>query len=155
MFAVRSMKKGTIIGLNERFHEQLYSWSDYDQLDKQTKRMVDKFCASTKDGFWAPDDINYIPPQFHMNHCCTGNVAFDEDDNFVIIKNVRADEELCFDYGLLITNPSFRLACKCGAVNCRGIITGNDWKDPVFRRKNIHIMSKDMRRLCLQRSDGK
>jgi uncharacterized protein len=155
LFAIRSMKKGTIIGLNDRLQEQLYSWSDYEQLDKQTKKMVDKFCASTKDGFWAPDDINYIPLPFHMNHCCTGNVAFDEDDNFVTIRDVSADEEFCFDYGLLYTNPNFRLDCGCGKADCRGIITGNDWKDPVFRLKNIHMMQKDMRALCLQEEAGK
>lgn len=155
LFAVRHLKKGTIIGHIERFDENFYSWSDYAKLDIQTKNQVDKFCASTRDGFWAPDDMNYIHRAYHMNHCCNGNVAFDAEDNFITIRNVHADEELCFDYGLIFTNPIFRLECKCGSENCRGVITGNDWKNAVFRRKNIYIMSKDMRELCLQRLDDK
>jgi hypothetical protein len=153
VFAVRNLKKGTIIGYVERFGEEFYTWDDYAKLDRQTKRMVDKFCARTKDGFWGPEDINYIPPVWHMNHSCAGNVAFDKDDNFATIRNVQGGGELCFDYGLLISYPRFRLECKCNAPSCRGIITGNDWQDPAFRRKNMNIMSEGMRELCLQRSD--
>ena len=155
MFAVRDLQPGIIVGHVERFGEDFYTWDDYAKFDAQTKRMVDKFCASTKDGFWGPPDINYIPPIWHTNHCCSGNDAFDEEDNFVTIRVIKEGEELCFDYGLLITNPNFKLVCKCASPGCRGVITGNDWQDPVFSRENIQIMSEGMRGLCLRRSDDK
>jgi hypothetical protein len=37
LFAVRNLKKGTIIGLSDRLGEKLQSWDVYAMLDKQTK----------------------------------------------------------------------------------------------------------------------
>jgi hypothetical protein len=63
LFAVRNLKKGTIIGLSDRLGEKLYSWDVYDKLDKQTRKIIDKYCASSEEGFWGPDDIN------RQRHC--------------------------------------------------------------------------------------
>ena len=145
LFAVRNLKKGTCVGYSERLDEKLHSWAEYARLDSKTKRMIDKYCASTAEGFWGPVDINYISLPWHMNHCCAGNVGFNEQGDFVTIKYVRAGAELSYDYGLLITNPKFKLACQCGSRNCRKIITGNDWLDPSYRRKNTNIMAPELR----------
>ena len=145
LFAVRNLKKGTIIGLCDRLGEKLYSWEEYARLDSQTSRMIDKYCASSEEGFWGPDDINYLSLPWHMNHNCSGNVGFDEQGNFVTIRYVREGQELSYDYGLLITNQVFKLSCKCESKNCRKTITGNDWKDPAFRQKFLNIMSPELR----------
>ncbi len=131
----------------ERLGENLYSWDEYAELDKPTKRMIDKYCASSEEGFWGPDDINYLSMPWHMNHSCSGNVGFDAESNFITIRSVRAGEELFCDYGLMITNPHFKLKCKCGSENCRKIITGNDWKDPAYRKKYEHVMAPELRDL--------
>jgi hypothetical protein len=149
LFAVRSLKKGTIIGLSDRLGERLYSWDMCTKLDKQTKRMIDKYCATTEEGFWGPDDINYLSLPWHMNHNCSGNVGFDGHGNFITICSVKSDEELSYDYGLLITNPRFKLKCLCGSPECRGTITGNDWKNPAYRRKNLHIILPELRAIPL------
>jgi hypothetical protein len=149
LFAVRNLKKGTIIGLSDRLGEKLYSWDSYALLDKQTKTMIDKYCASSEEGFWGPEDINYLSLPWHMNHSCSGNVGFDEDGNFITIRYVRAGEELTTDYGLQITNPRFKLKCKCGSKECRKIILGKDWKNPEFRLKKSHIMAPELRTMAL------
>lgn len=150
LFALRNLKKGTIVGHDKRFNEIFFTWDQYAKLDKQTKKMVDKFCASTKDGFWGPDNINYLHSAWHMNHSCNGNIGFDEEDNFVTIRHVLAGEELLFDYGLLISNPEFKLKCNCGSPDCRGIITGNDWQNNSFIKNNLCFMSHAIRTLCLK-----
>jgi hypothetical protein len=149
LFAVRNLKKGIIIGLCDRLGEAFYSCEQLDQLDNQTKRMIDKYCTSTEEGFWGPDDINYLSLPWHMNHNCSGNVGFDEQENFVTVRYVRAGEELTTDYGLQISNPRFKLRCKCGSKECRKIITGNDWKDPAFRQKKLNIFAPGLRKLPL------
>jgi hypothetical protein len=150
LFAVRNLKNGTIIGLSDRLGEKMYSWDVYAQLDKQTRRMIDKYCATAEEGFWGPDDINYISLAFHINHSCSGSVGFDEYGNFITIRNVKANEELTYDYGLLVTNPRFKLKCRCGSSECRKTITGNDWKNPAYWRKNLHIMSPELRTIPLE-----
>ena len=149
MFAVRNLSKDTIVGLAERLGEKMYPWEVYAQLDSASKRMIDKYCASSEEGFWGPDDINYLSLPWHMNHNCSGNVGFDEQGNFITIRYVRTGEELSYDYGLLITNPRFKLRCKCGSPECRKTITGNDWKNPAYRRKNLQIMVPELRHCIL------
>ena len=150
LFAVRNLKKKTVIGISDRLGEKLYPWEVYSKLDKQTRRMIDKYCATAEEGFWGPDDINYLSLPWHMNHNCSGNVGFDEQGNFITISNVRSGEELSYDYGLLITNPHFRLSCRCSSPECRKIITGNDWKNQVFRLKNLHIMVPELRTMPIE-----
>ncbi|MCX5904594.1 MAG: SET domain-containing protein-lysine N-methyltransferase, partial [Proteobacteria bacterium] len=152
--AVRNLRKGTIIGLCKRLGEALYPWEKYAKLDRQTMRMIDKYCTSTEEGFWGPDDINYLSLLWHMNHNCSGNVGFDEQGNFTTIRYVRAGEELTTDYGLQVSNPRFKLKCKCGSMGCRKIITGDDWKNPVFRRKHRLIMLPELRDLKSNNSEN-
>lgn len=82
-----------------------------------------------------------------MNHACNGNVGFNADGDFVAIADVPMDEELTYDHGLLMTNPDYRLECKYGAANCRGVVTGNDWRDPEFRSRNLAIMPPEVREM--------
>ena len=149
LFALRNLRKGTIIAYGANLEEEFYPWSVYAKLDKQTRKMIDKYCASATDGFWGPKDINYLSLPWHMNHSCSGNVGFDENDNFITLKYVRAGEELCYDYSLIVTNPIFKLRCKCGAKNCRKLISGNDWKDPEYRKKNFKNMSPTLKKLIM------
>lgn len=151
LFAVRDLKKGTIIAEADLLNEELFfSWDEFEKIDNESKKMIKDFCAESEDGFYAPRDINYISLPWHMNHCCDGNAGCDDQGNFVTIRDVKRDEELCYDYGFVKTNPKFRLECKCGSLNCRGIITGNDWKDSEYIKKNLIYMSPEVREVLLK-----
>jgi SET domain-containing protein len=71
-----------------------------------------------------------------INHSCDPNCeAVEEDDRVFIyaIRNIRAGEELLYDYQLEIDEPiteaaKKKFACHCGASNCRGTMLG--LKDP-------------------------
>jgi uncharacterized protein len=62
-----------------------------------------------------------------INHACDPNCEADEVDGRVFIKalrNIRAGEELSYDYGLTIDvryTPKVKkeYECRCGAKNCR------------------------------------
>lgn len=151
IFAVRNIKKGLLIGDTSELGEDYFlPRLEYEKIDKKTQKMVRDFCAADASGFFVPRNINNITILWHFNHCCDGNVGFDKQGNFVAIKNIKEGEELCYDCALLISDPSFKMDCKCGSKNCRKIITGNDWKDVEFIEKNydymvpeIRILSKD------------
>ena len=64
-----------------------------------------------------------------INHSCDPNCeAIEEEDGRVFIhalRNIRAGEELSYDYQLQVDEPITRTvkaenACHCGSSNCRG-----------------------------------
>ena len=142
LFAAQDLKKDTIIAKTKDFVEIFHPWEDFEKLDKHTQRKIEQYCIQTKEGFYTPEDFNWLPVPWNMNHCCNYNVGFDEEDNFVTSRDVERGEELCWDYGMGISDDSFRLECKCGSENCRKIITGNDWKDEEYRKKNAKYFSR-------------
>ncbi|MDD5083629.1 MAG: hypothetical protein PHT88_01660, partial [Candidatus Moranbacteria bacterium] len=142
VFALRDIPKGTIICDVEKITEEFFiPWKDCEKIDPITQGVMHDFCAQDKDGYYCPLDLNYLSIPMHMNHCCNGNVGCDEESDFVAIKNIRKGQELCFDYALVMSNPDYVLKCKCGDRHCRKVITGNDWKDPSFQKKNYRYMS--------------
>ena len=65
-----------------------------------------------------------------INHSCAPNCEADEDEGRVFIKalrNIKAGEELNYDYGLMIDErytPKLKAKypCWCGAKACRGTL---------------------------------
>ena len=65
-----------------------------------------------------------------INHSCKPNCEADEDDGRVFIKalrNIKAGDELFYDYGLIIDaryTPKLlaEYPCWCGAKSCRGTL---------------------------------
>ena len=146
VFAIRELKKGTLIGEVVLLNENLFfTWEDFKKFDKKSQEMVMRFCIGAIDGFYAPADINHISIPWHVNHCCDGNIGFDVEGNFITLRDVSADEELCYDYGLAISNPNYKLDCKCGTPKCRGVVTGNDWKDSEYRKNNFEYMLPELK----------
>jgi hypothetical protein len=65
-----------------------------------------------------------------INHSCNPNCEADEEEGRVFIKtlrNIKAGEELNYDYGLIIDEPYTKALkaeypCWCGSKNCRGTL---------------------------------
>jgi hypothetical protein len=63
-----------------------------------------------------------------INHSCEPNLEAEQDGNRIFLnalRNIKAGEELSFDYGLIIdmrktAKVKKEYACFCGATNCRG-----------------------------------
>ena len=65
-----------------------------------------------------------------INHSCDPNCEADEEEGRIFIKalrNIKAGEELNYDYGLIIDEPYTKklkaeYPCWCGAKSCRGTL---------------------------------
>lgn len=65
-----------------------------------------------------------------INHSCDPNCEADEEDGRIFIKslrNIKAGEELNYDYGLVIDEPltlelKLEYPCWCGSAKCRGTL---------------------------------
>ncbi|NJO91347.1 MAG: hypothetical protein HC831_22090 [Chloroflexia bacterium] len=54
--------------------------------------------------------------------------------NYVAIRDIEPGEELCLDYAMAMTT-NYELICNCGTDNCRGKITGEDWRNKKLQEK--------------------
>lgn len=61
------------------------------------------------------------------NHSCNPNCGLHGEVTFVAIRDIEKDEEITTDYAF-IDNEDYKFKCTCGSENCRGIVTGYDWK---------------------------
>jgi len=73
-----------------------------------------------------------------VNHSCSPNCGIHVNEtgahDFIACQHISADSELTFDYAMRnFTVEYFPKQCKCGAMGCRGAITG--WKDLPAERK--------------------
>lgn len=144
LFAARPIKKDTVIAETKKFEEFFHPWVEFPKLDEYTQEKIRQYCIQTKDGFYTPADFNWLPVPWNMNHSCDYNVGFDDQENFVTTRDVERGEELCWDYGMGISDENFRLECKCGSTNCRKLITGNDWKNEEYRNRNEKYFSRKL-----------
>jgi hypothetical protein len=58
------------------------------------------------------------------------------------MQDIRAGSELTIDYAMIDGDPAERMACSCGAPECRTIITGSDWRRPDLRRRYAGFFSR-------------
>lgn len=104
------------------------------------KATVDKLSQSEKKRILKIDENYYdfsekLLPQDCINHSCDPNLGFNEKGQLVAIRDIRAGEELCFDYAMSDSDPIDEFKCECGSRACRKIITGEDWRIKSFQRK--------------------
>jgi len=126
-------------GIKASDYRHIVSWDDFHSLDPEVAKKIMDFCIGTPKGFIPPDDrdFNRLSIEWFFNHSCDGNLGFSEKGDFVARRTIGKGTECTYDYGLAESNPEFRMGCNCGSENCRKVVTGNDWKNPSFRRKNL------------------
>lgn len=65
----------------------------------------------------------------YINHSCNPNIYIDGQVVFRALRDIEKDEFLCVDYGtFMLTKQDYIPKCNCGSENCRGKVTGKDYK---------------------------
>ena len=70
----------------------------------------------------------------HLNHSCSPNVGIRGQITFVAMRDITPNEELTFDYATG-DDDDWEMTCACGSKDCRGTVTGQDWKIGALQRK--------------------
>lgn len=68
---------------------------------------------------WDNDPTKWAP----QNHSCDANTIYD-GLNVIAKKHVKIGDELTLDYASFLNENMEPFNCKCGALNCRGLIQG-------------------------------
>jgi len=151
VFAARDIDRGEKVaeGIAEGEFQSLVRWDFVNNCGPELARKIRSFCIGTPEGFIPPPgfDFNKLSIDWFLNHSCEGNCGFDEDGDFVAIRQIKRGEELSYDYGLVESNPDFSMRCTCGGESCRRIVTGNDWKDKAFQARHRDHMHPHLRHL--------
>ena len=92
----------------------------YDQADAIYEHSPRTYLFGLSDGERVVDGDGIAA---FINHSCDPNCESDEIDGKVIIRSIRdikAGEELAYDYCLFDGDPDDYAICHCAAKNCRG-----------------------------------
>ena len=86
------------------------------------------------------DDLYVVPGETPeagdmLNHSCEPNCGILGQLLVVAMRDIAAGEELTFDYAMSDASDYDEFRCLCGQPNCREIVTGSDWRDPVLQEK--------------------
>ncbi len=58
-----------------------------------------------------------------VNHSCDPNAGFvDGNPALFALRDIEPGEEIAWDYSTSISEPGWTLECRCGSVDCRGIV---------------------------------
>jgi len=89
------------------------------------------------------DDDLFIAPatdeerelsMLYSNHSCDANLGMRDEITLVAMRDIRAGEELTHDWATT-DDDDYSVDCKCGAGNCRKIVTGKDWQRPELQKR--------------------
>jgi uncharacterized protein len=89
------------------------------------------------------DDDLFIAPvtkeeregsMLYSNHSCDPNLGMRGEITFVAMRDIHAGEELTHDWATT-DDDDYSVKCKCGASNCRKILTGKDWQRPELQAR--------------------
>lgn len=128
---------------NIRKNELLCVFGGYVMTRKEEEQLPDDFNDSgiqiSEDLVLSVRERSELEATDFINHSCCPNSGIKGQIFMVAMKKIRRGVEITFDYGMVLYRGKgvtpYKLTCNCGAKNCRGIITDNDWKIPELQNR--------------------
>lgn len=74
------------------------------------------------------------------NHSCDPNIGVRGQIVFVAMRDISRGEELTHDWAMT-DNDQNQHECNCGAMNCRKVISGQDWRRADLQERYKGYMS--------------
>src|SRR5208337_4764476 len=104
-----------------------------ERLQEYPMQIEQRFVLGSRNAL-QPEDTDFF------NHSCDPNAGFKGQIFLVAMRDIKMGEEVTFDYAMVVSESigsttTFEMECRCGARNCRKLITENDWKLPALQRK--------------------
>ena len=87
-----------------------------------------------------PNDTCFI------NHSCHPNSGFLNAVQIVAMQDIPAGQEITYDDAMTNGTSRRRFICKCDLIDCRGEITGDDWRQKNLQEQYRGYFSPYLRR---------
>jgi len=125
VFVIQNIPKSETVLIVDDSHEV----SNPETVPKEHKEHMD-YLANGK-------IILMQSPEVYINHSCDPNTytkTINGKRHVIAMREIRSGEEITYDYAI---NGDYEwgVACKCGSLNCRGVINPDFWKLPQKRQK--------------------
>ena len=141
VFARERIEVGELIAV---WSGRLVSADELDDLPEDIRRHTAQVEESLYLASLTPDE----PPDY-INHSCEPNAGLDGQIAIVAMQLIRPGDEVTIDYAMCDGSPYDEFDCACGSVQCRGRVTGNDWRDPLlWKRYAGHFSPYLLRRIA-------
>ena len=133
IFARADIRKGerlAIFGGKIMLIDEMYQLPG--NMQRYTMQIEDRFVLGPAGT--VPEDTDFF------NHSCDPNSGFKGQVFLVAMRDIRAGEEITFDYGMTVSESVgsdmiFEMDCACGSPCCRKTITEQDWMLPELQAR--------------------
>ena len=123
IYATQNILAKTVIFNGEEMSQRLVTRNYVDRYwnvkEKETFRKYAYPLSKEVFLLWDNNPANWAP----QNHSCNPNTAY-EGLNVVALQNVLQGEELTLNYASFLDEHMEPFNCRCGAINCCGLVTG-------------------------------
>ncbi len=106
-------------GLSQRLITRRYVENNWNDTEKEIFRRYAYPVSNEVFLLWDNDPSAWAP----QNHSCQPNTAYD-GLNVIAICAITPGQELTLDYSSFLDERMEPFQCRCGAANCRGLVTG-------------------------------
>lgn len=112
---------------------------------------VRRYSLQVEDNHYLVSLSDCEPPDY-VNHSCDPNAGLSGQIALVAMRDIRAGEEITYDYAMSDGSSYDEFPCGCGAAECRGRVTGEDWKrSELWQRYAGHFSPYLQRRIAAER----
>lgn len=145
LFAIEPIKEG----------EEVIRWGGNYVNSKQAEeaRSQGKLVMQFDDDLYSVEDRGDCDAYF-LNHSCDPNLWMKDTFTLQAKRDIKKGEELTADYIVFEADENYvsKWECKCGANDCRGRITGKDWRLPKLQEKYrghfIPLINRRIEQMC-------
>lgn len=104
------------------------------QVEKLSEKMKTYILQVEHDLYIGPPDLASADAAEMFNHSCEPNLGFKGSTCLVAMRDIKAGEELTFDYAMAETYDQ-DFDCGCGSSLCRKKLLGTDHNLPDIRKR--------------------
>jgi hypothetical protein len=125
MLGETNVGRGVFLGRDVRAGERILEFRGTPIDFEDTLRMGDLECYAFQTG--KDEYLDLEPPGRFVNHSCEPNAGIKDGVFLVALKDMKAGEEVRFDYSTCMSEGHWTMECCCGARSCRGLIRDFKW----------------------------
>lgn len=131
LFALKKMRKGELVIDFTNAPGKFLPMEDANELYKKGN---DYMIQIDDNLFFVATNKAELEDTDFINHSCNPNCGIANALTIVAMRSIKPGEEITFDYAMS-ESSEYRMKCNCGHLNCRKVITGEDWKISELQKK--------------------
>jgi uncharacterized protein len=145
LFAVQKIKKNEVVAITAG---RIFGLAQLDS-DPALEPIRYHCFQIEKDFVICPSDVGNFDAIFLTNHSCDPTCGIRGQVTLVAFRDIEPGEEITFDYAMT-DSCEVTMDCLCGASNCRGVVTGEDWKRKDLQEKYRGYFSDYLERMIAE-----